>query len=67
MAKYHIPGMSVAVVRAGKTVLTRGYGLANVASAVPVTKDTVYPLASVTKLFTAIAVMQLVGCSSPVR
>src|SRR5438876_3907328 len=42
MAKYHIPGMSVAVVRAGKTVLTRGYGLANVASAVPVTKDTVY-------------------------
>jgi D-alanyl-D-alanine carboxypeptidase len=60
MAKHHIPGTSVAVVRAGKILLTRGYGLAHIASSVPVTKDTVYPLASVTKLFTAIAMMRLV-------
>jgi D-alanyl-D-alanine carboxypeptidase len=60
MASDHVPGVSVAVVRNGKVVLARGYGLANVELAVPATPDTVYQLASVTKQFTATAVMMLV-------
>ena len=48
------------LVRAGKIILTRGYGLANIASSDPVTKDTVYPLASVTKLFTVLLLSDMV-------
>lgn len=56
----HIPGLSLAVVREGKLVKARGYGLANVELAVPATELTVYQIASVTKPFTAEAVMILV-------
>ena len=60
MAARHVPGLSVAVVRDGKVVLARGCGLANVELSVPATRDTVYQLASVTKQFTATAIMMLV-------
>lgn len=59
MRKRHVPGVSVAVVRDGEVVLARGYGLANVELGVPATEDTVYQLASVTKTFTAAAIMLL--------
>jgi D-alanyl-D-alanine carboxypeptidase len=59
MAKRHIPGASVAVVKDGKVVLAKGYGLASVELGVPATADTVYQLASVTKTFTATAIMLL--------
>ena len=59
MAKRHIPGVSVAVVKDGKVVMAKGYGLASVELGVPATADTVYQLASVTKTFTATAVMML--------
>lgn len=59
MAKRHVPGVSVAVVKDGEVVLAKGYGLANVELGVPATADTVYQLASVTKTFTATAVMML--------
>jgi D-alanyl-D-alanine carboxypeptidase len=42
MEKQHIPGVSLAVVKDGKVVLARGYGLANVEVSVPATQDTVY-------------------------
>jgi D-alanyl-D-alanine carboxypeptidase len=58
--KRHIPGVSVAIVRDGKLVRANGYGLANVELSVPATERTVYQLASVTKTFTATAVMMLV-------
>lgn len=60
MQKHHIPGVSVAVVQDGKVVLARGYGVANVELSVPATEHTVYQLASVTKTFTATAIMMLV-------
>ena len=55
-----IPGMSICVVRNGKTVLARGYGFANLELSVPASEDTIYELASLTKPFTATAVMMLV-------
>lgn len=55
-----IPGLSIAVVRDGKVVKAAGYGLANVELDVPARPETVYLLASVTKSFTAIAVLMLV-------
>jgi CubicO group peptidase (beta-lactamase class C family) len=56
----HVPGVSIAVVKDGKLVLAKGYGQANVELAVPATADTVFQLASVSKTFTASAVMLLV-------
>ncbi|MDE2851330.1 MAG: serine hydrolase [Acidobacteriota bacterium] len=54
------PGISVAVQHRGELVLARGYGLADVENRVPATEHTVYRIGSVTKQFTAAAVMKLV-------
>jgi D-alanyl-D-alanine carboxypeptidase len=54
-----IPGMSVCVVRHGNVLLAKGYGLSNVELFVPATEHTIYELASLTKPFTATAVMML--------
>jgi D-alanyl-D-alanine carboxypeptidase len=55
----NIPGASIAVVREGKVIKARGYGLADVEHNVPATEHTVYQWASVTKQFTAAAVVLL--------
>jgi D-alanyl-D-alanine carboxypeptidase len=47
-------------VQDGKVVLAKGYGLANVELSVSASENTVYQLASVTKTFTATAIMMLV-------
>jgi CubicO group peptidase (beta-lactamase class C family) len=59
MRDQHIPGLSVAIVRSGRVVKAQGYGLASVELNAPATADTVYPLASITKPFTAAAVLLL--------
>jgi D-alanyl-D-alanine carboxypeptidase len=60
MEKQRVPGIAVAVVRDGKIVVAKGYGLANVEHQVPVTTSTVFQGASIGKQFTATAVMMLV-------
>ncbi|HUG52597.1 MAG TPA: serine hydrolase domain-containing protein [Vicinamibacteria bacterium] len=54
-----IAGLSIAVVADGRTVLAKGYGHADREAAVAATADTSYPIASVTKQFTAAAVLRL--------
>ena len=56
----HLPGVSLAVVRDGRLIKSRGYGLANLELNVRATEDTVYEIGSNTKQFTAAAVMMLV-------
>jgi len=56
------PGAVALIVRDGQVVLRKGYGLASVELGVPSNPDGVYWIASVTKPFTAVAVMQLVEC-----
>lgn len=56
----HIPGMVLAVVKDGRVIKQQSYGLANVELGVPTGTDSVFPLASVTKVFTATAVYLLV-------
>jgi CubicO group peptidase (beta-lactamase class C family) len=53
------PGASVLVRRDGRTILARSYGLADVEAGVPTTPHTNYRLASLTKQFTATAIMLL--------
>ena len=52
-------GLAVGVVRNGRLEFFHGHGLADIASNTPITEDTVFRIASITKTFTAIAVMQL--------
>jgi CubicO group peptidase (beta-lactamase class C family) len=60
MAANTIPGVSLAVLRKGKIVLLKSYGLANVEHRVPVIPETVFQSGSIGKQFTAAAVMILV-------
>jgi CubicO group peptidase (beta-lactamase class C family) len=60
MAARKIPGMSVAVVRDGKVVFEKAYGLANIELKVPVTTGTRFIIASTTKAWAATAIMMLV-------
>jgi CubicO group peptidase (beta-lactamase class C family) len=59
MQTLRLPGLALAVVRGGKVVTLRSYGKANLETDVPVTRDTVFELGSLTKQFTAVAVMML--------
>jgi CubicO group peptidase (beta-lactamase class C family) len=60
MAEGPIAGMSVAVARGGRVVHAKGYGVADVENQLPASADTIYQVGSITKQFTAAAVMQLV-------
>ncbi len=53
------PGLEVAVVRDGKPVLVKSYGSANLELHVPVANDSVFRIGSVTKQFTAVALLLL--------
>jgi CubicO group peptidase (beta-lactamase class C family) len=59
MQKDRIPGLQVAVVQHGRIVLLGAYGVANLQYSVPVTNQTVFPIYSITKAFTGVAMMQL--------
>jgi CubicO group peptidase (beta-lactamase class C family) len=52
-------GLAVGVVRDGSLEWFFGHGVADIASKEPITQDTVFRIGSITKTFTAIAVLQL--------
>jgi CubicO group peptidase (beta-lactamase class C family) len=54
------PGAAIIVTRGGETLLRKGYGQADLELDVPVEADMVFRIGSVTKQFTAIAVLMLV-------
>ena len=60
MRTARIPGLAVGVARDGRVTLARGYGFADLAARRPVTRDSMFHIASVTKPVTATVVMQLV-------
>jgi CubicO group peptidase (beta-lactamase class C family) len=60
MTKERIPGLSLALIKDGRIILAKGYGLANVELQVPVKPETIFQSGSVGKQFTATAVMMLV-------
>jgi CubicO group peptidase (beta-lactamase class C family) len=58
-ARPGVPGASVIVIKDGKILLKKAYGLANLEANIATTTNTNYRLASVTKQFTAMAIMIL--------
>ncbi len=59
MKKNDVTGLSIALVDDQKVVWSEGFGYADKAGNVPATPETVYRVGSISKLFTATAVMQL--------
>ena len=59
MKRYHVPGVAVAVYWQGREHV-RGFGVTNVDHPLPVDADTLFRIASITKTFTATAMMRLV-------
>jgi CubicO group peptidase (beta-lactamase class C family) len=55
-----IPGAAVLVVKDGQILLKNGYGLSNLENKKPITPDTASLIGSITKQFTAMAIMMLV-------
>ncbi|MGE8261425.1 MAG: serine hydrolase domain-containing protein, partial [Stenotrophomonas sp.] len=53
--EFDIPGIAVAVVKDGKVVMERGYGVRELGKPDPVQADTLFAIASNTKAFTATA------------
>jgi CubicO group peptidase (beta-lactamase class C family) len=60
MQTFTVPGLAVAIVKDGKVVLARGYGVRRMGAATPVDSLTRFGIASNTKLFTATAIALLV-------
>ena len=54
------PGVAVIVIKEGKPLFAKGYGLADLEKKIPCTTNTNFRLASVTKQFTAMTVLILV-------
>jgi CubicO group peptidase (beta-lactamase class C family) len=54
------PGYAVGIIRNGQMAFAKGYGLANLEDRVPITPDTVFHLASLSKQFTASAIALLI-------
>ena len=61
MAQQHVPGCVFILVKDGAVLFRQGYGVTDVTRHTPVTPDgTVFGVASVSKLFVAVAVLQQV-------
>ncbi|HEX6857118.1 MAG TPA: serine hydrolase domain-containing protein [Streptosporangiaceae bacterium] len=59
LSRHPAVGLAVGVIREGHLAFFYGHGAADIASGTPVTQDTVFRIGSLTKTFTAIAVLQL--------
>lgn len=60
MEEAAIPGLAIARIKKGQTVLVQTYGKANIETGAPVTKDTLFNLASISKPIMGLVLLQLV-------
>ena len=60
MRTYDLPGISVGIVHDDELVYIKGFGYSDLTEKSPATAETVYSVASISKLFTSIGIMQLV-------
>jgi D-alanyl-D-alanine carboxypeptidase len=72
MKRQNIPGVAIAVLKAGRPVKIKGYGYANLETGTRVTPETIFEIGSVSKQFIASGIMLLVrdgklGLDDPVR
>src|SRR3954447_11986216 len=59
MVEYGVPGVALGILHDGQ-ISTRGLGVTNIDHPLPVTEDTLFQVASISKTFTGTAIMRLV-------
>jgi D-alanyl-D-alanine carboxypeptidase len=59
VASHEEPGLSIGIVYGNDLIWAKGYGYANVEKRIPATPATLYRIASISKVFTATAILQL--------
>ena len=59
LRRRHIPGLALGLLRSGRRVLARGWGQRDRSADLPATEQTVFGIASMTKSFTALAILRL--------
>ncbi|MBD8068714.1 serine hydrolase domain-containing protein [Bacillus sp. PS06] len=59
MKEEHIAGVAVAVSKDGELIYENGFGYRDIVTKDPVTKDTIFGIASISKSMTALAIMKL--------
>lgn len=60
MARQHIVGLAVGIIKDGKVIKTEGYGYSNLELNIPVTSNTVFKLGSVSKHIIGVAIMKFI-------
>ena len=60
VADYHIPGVAIGIIKGNDIVFKKGYGINSTVDSIPVSVQTVFPVMSCTKAFTAAAMGILV-------
>jgi len=58
-AAHHVPGLAVGILENGEPVYAQGFGVRSLKTDAPVDADTLFPVASISKTFTATAILQL--------
>jgi CubicO group peptidase (beta-lactamase class C family) len=58
--QYNIPGLALAVIKNGEVIHKMNYGIANVEYSIPVNDSTIFPIFSTTKVFSVVAIHQLI-------
>jgi CubicO group peptidase (beta-lactamase class C family) len=59
ISRQRIPGVMIAIVQGDQILMQKGFGAANLETAQPVKAETLFPIASATKMFTAIGLVTL--------
>lgn len=59
MNQYNIPGLSIGIVKNDSIIYTKGYGVKNINYKTVVSENSIFHTASISKLFTALAIVQL--------
>ncbi len=59
LADWKIPGLAIVIVKDGKVVVRKGFGVSDIERKTPVTENTLFMIASNSKLFTGTALAQL--------
>ena len=61
MNKYNIPGLAIGLVKNDTTIYSKGFGVTNIKNGKQITENSIFHTASISKLFTAMAIMELIA------
>ena len=59
LSEWDVPGLAIVVVKDGKVVVMKGYGVRDILTKTPVDQNTLFMIASNSKLFTGLSLAQL--------